>query len=211
MNISEPMTMFTDYLIFSQSLYLFNKLRIQLGDQRNVPQTMWMCALIAIGLASFFGGTYHGLGLMIPENINHFIWKLTTYTIGTVSFLIFYGTMKSSVPKRFHKPLFAISFAQLLFYYYWMFSHDKFMYVIMDYAPSMLMVLVFQVISKFKYNTGSENYFIKGVIISFIGAGVQQNGFDLHTHFNHNDIYHIIQMFGIYMFYKGVPHLKNQS
>jgi hypothetical protein len=211
MQISEPMTMFTDYLIFAQSLYFLFKIKSQLGENEEVSQKVWGLALLAIGLASFFGGSNHGFALMLPENISQLLWKLTTYTIGIVSFLIFYGTMKASVAKKWHKPLFAISFLQMIVYFIWMLNHDSFIYVIINYVPAMLMVFVFQLISKIKYNTGSENFMMLGVVISFIGAGVQQSGFDLHHHFNHNDIYHVIQMLGNYMFYRGVLLLKDRK
>jgi hypothetical protein len=211
MNIAEPMTMFTDYLISAQCFYLFINLKKQLGDRIYLSQRVWMFAIVAIGLASFFGGTHHGLALILPENFTYALWRCSTYAVGVVSFLILVGTMKSSLPGKWHKPLFLLSLLQLLVFFYWMIDHDKFLYVIMDYALSMIAVLVFQTISKLIYKTGSEGYFIKAVIISLIGAGVQQSDLDLHHHFNHNDIYHLIQMVSIYMFYKGVPLLKDQA
>ena len=44
---------------------------------------------------------------------------------------------------------------------------------------------------------------VAGVVVSFAGAGVQMSGFALHQHFNHNDLYHVIQMFGLWLFWKG--------
>ncbi|MBT4761632.1 MAG: hypothetical protein HOO06_08055 [Bdellovibrionaceae bacterium] len=211
MQIAEPMTMFTDYLIFLQSLWLAKSLYFANNRQVTRSQNIWIVALVFIGFASLFGGTHHGLDLILDKNVNHALWKMTTYSIGMVSFLIFYGTMKSSCAKSWHKPLFAVALAKLIIYYYWMFSHDKFMYVIFDYAPSMLAVLFLQIYSLKKYKTGSEKYFIYGVLISFFGAGIQQAKIGLHTHFNHNDLYHIIQMIGIYMFYKGIPYLRDQK
>jgi hypothetical protein len=42
-----------------------------------------------------------------------------------------------------------------------------------------------------------------GVAVSFVGAGVQMSGFGLHEHFNHNDLYHVIQMVGLWLFWRG--------
>ena len=39
--------------------------------------------------------------------------------------------------------------------------------------------------------------------VSFAAAGVQVSGLDLHQHFNHNDLYHVIQLVGLYAFYRG--------
>ena len=32
---------------------------------------------------------------------------------------------------------------------------------------------------------------------------MQQSGWSLAEHFNHNDLYHVIQMVGLYCFYRG--------
>jgi hypothetical protein len=42
-----------------------------------------------------------------------------------------------------------------------------------------------------------------GILISFGAAAVQRSGFKLARHFNHNDIYHVIQLIGLYFFYRG--------
>lgn len=42
-----------------------------------------------------------------------------------------------------------------------------------------------------------------GVMVNFMAAAVQVNGVALHDHFNHNDLDHVIQMGGMYLFYRG--------
>jgi hypothetical protein len=34
-------------------------------------------------------------------------------------------------------------------------------------------------------------------------ALVQRSGFALHRHFNHNDLYHVVQMLGTWLLYRG--------
>ncbi len=48
-----------------------------------------------------------------------------------------------------------------------------------------------------------------GVLVTVIGVLIQQSGRSLHQHFNHNDIYHLVQMVGIYCFYRGVACLHD--
>jgi hypothetical protein len=43
----------------------------------------------------------------------------------------------------------------------------------------------------------------RGLLVSIIGLLLLQRRWGLHEHFNHNDIYHLIQMVGIYFFYRG--------
>jgi hypothetical protein len=50
-----------------------------------------------------------------------------------------------------------------------------------------------------------------GMVVSFLAAGVQMSGMTLHRHFNHNDLYHVIQMAGFYLLYRGGGMLTAQS
>ena len=44
----------------------------------------------------------------------------------------------------------------------------------------------------------------RGLIVSAVGFAVQKSGFGFHQHFNHNDIYHVIQIVGFWCLYEGV-------
>ncbi len=50
-----------------------------------------------------------------------------------------------------------------------------------------------------------------GVAVSFAAAAVQQSGLALHRHFNHNDLYHVIQMGGLYLLYRGGLLLRDRA
>ena len=42
-----------------------------------------------------------------------------------------------------------------------------------------------------------------GLVVSAAGVLIQRIGIGFHEHFNHNDIYHLVQIVGIYFFYRG--------
>jgi hypothetical protein len=46
---------------------------------------------------------------------------------------------------------------------------------------------------------------------SALAAGVQASGFALHRHFNHNDMYHVIQIAAMALFYIGAGRLRDRS
>ena len=49
----------------------------------------------------------------------------------------------------------------------------------------------------------TTSYLIQGESLSAVKAAVQASGFALHRHFNHNDLYHVIQMGGFYLLFRG--------
>src|SRR5688572_134786 len=44
----------------------------------------------------------------------------------------------------------------------------------------------------------------RGLIVSALGFGIQKIGWDIHHHFNPNDLYHVVQIAGFWCLYEGV-------
>jgi len=49
----------------------------------------------------------------------------------------------------------------------------------------------------------SVKWIRRGLIVSAAGFVIQKVGWDLHQHFNHNDLYHVIQIVGFWCLYEG--------
>ncbi len=48
-----------------------------------------------------------------------------------------------------------------------------------------------------------KRWLIRGVTVSLLGLAVQQSDIVLYRNLNHNDIYHLIQLGGLYCLYRG--------
>jgi len=94
-----------------------------------------------------------------------------------------------------------MTFAVLQFAVYaiWMATHNDFRYVIYDYAPAMIVVLLLQ----FIFRQPASPWIIGGILLSFGAAGVQLTGIQFHKYFNHNDLYHLLQMVAMWLLYRG--------
>src|SRR5215469_14890670 len=57
---------------------------------------------------------------------------------------------------------------------------------------------------------GVMKWLIAGIAVTLIGAIVQFSGFRHNLDFNHNDAYHIIQIFGLYLFFKDASRLRGR-
>jgi hypothetical protein len=54
-----------------------------------------------------------------------------------------------------------------------------------------------------------NGWILAGVAVSVIAALVQASGLALHRHFNHNDLYHVIQIAAMALLYKGARRLRD--
>ena len=104
----------------------------------------------------------------------------------------------------------AATVAKLLTYCAWMKSHDRFMYVIVDYGAAMAGIVGLHAPRGVRKGGASSRFILSGVVISVLAAVVQQRKLSLHRHFNHNDVYHLIQIGACYLFYRGGKLLQDQ-
>lgn len=202
--------MISDYALAALTS-VFGVLLLRLSRfRRQTAVSLWAAFFFATALAAITGGTSHGFAPYLGDATEAVLWKATLYSIGFVSFFMLSGTVVASVPAPVKQWLLGASVVKLAIYAVWMVSHDEYRYAIYDYAPALFGVLLLQVFAAYHGKTESARWIIAGVIVSFGAAGIQQSGLTLHEHFNHNDLYHVIQMGAMYLLYRGARLLRDR-
>jgi hypothetical protein len=190
--MNEPMTVVTDYALGSVAAWL----SLLLFRNAQTARRLWAVAFAALAAAAFLGGTWHGF---LQSNL---LWKATTLSAGVASF----GMVAGSSWAVFSGPLRAFvltaALAKLVVYSAWMLSHDAFLYVVIDTGIAFIVVAALHL---WKWN----GPILAGVAVSIAGALVQASGFRLHEHFNHNDLYHVIQIAALVLLYRGAKRLQS--
>ena len=203
MQLSEPMTMITDYLLGALTLYLAFKLIREGKSVRQRSIVIWGLSFVATGIAAMIGGTSHGFALYFGTVTKAVIWTATLFTIGFASLFLLSAVIIATFKKPLRDWLIAVTVVKFLLFSVWIFAHSEFKYVIYDYVPAMIGVLILQIYGRYNHGDKSALWIIAGILISFGAAAVQQSGFTLHEHFNNNDLYHVIQMGAVFLLYKG--------
>jgi hypothetical protein len=54
----------------------------------------------------------------------------------------------------------------------------------------------------------SVKWIRRGLVVSAAGFAIQKIGWGFHQHFNHNDIYHLVQIVGFWCLYQGASRLE---
>tara|TARA_B100000749_G_scaffold280223_1_gene275344 strand:- start:48254 stop:48904 length:651 start_codon:yes stop_codon:yes gene_type:complete len=200
--ITEPMTLITDYLLAGTSFYAF--FLIKRSRNFNSLRSYWMTAFFALGFAALLGGTSHGFRLFITDFEKSIIWKLTLFNVFKASLalsLIFLMQVFSGQWMSRIKIILWLKF--FIFLFLAVFVSDQFIIAILDYFPALLITGGVSLKLWLGRNKTYYRYFVLAVGLSFVGAIVQMLKVSLHLHFNHNDIYHIIQIVALWGFYTG--------
>lgn len=189
MTIHEPMTMATDYVLGAVATWF----AFALFRYEHQTRRWWALAFAALAAGAFLGGTWHGF---VQSDV---LWKATTLSVGVASFAMVTGSALATMRGRLLPILAGI---KLAIYSGWMLFHDQFIYVVIDTAIAFLALAALHL---WKWN----GPILAGVLVSVIAALVQASGFKLHPHFNHNDLYHVIQIGAVVLLYRGAKRLQS--
>ena len=182
MTIHEPMTLATDYLLTIAAAVF----AVRLGRTNR----QWALAFLFTAAGSFFGGTYHGFYPVVSVLTAVVLWKFTVFSIGLASFFLVIGSSRK---------LLLIALVKLIVYMSWMTTHSEFLWVIIDYGAALLIVGAVHLVRR-----GPATPWVLGSIVaSVLAALVQMSRLTLHEHFNHNDLYHVIQLVALWLLYRG--------
>lgn len=203
MTISEPMTLLTDYLLAALVLAFAARLAATGRRQGQKAVLLWGAAFAASGLAALAGGTVHGFVLYLGEPAAAALWKVTVYLVGLAGLLLLSACAVAILTGAARRGLILLAALKFAGYVLWMASHDDFRYVIYDYAPALLAVLLLQIYAALRRRDPAAPWVVGGILVSFLGAGIQAAGLAPHPHFNHNDLYHVMQMGAFYLLYRG--------
>jgi hypothetical protein len=204
MSITEPMTFLTDYALAAVTGTLGISLRRIGRDQRQISAKFWASAFMAIALTALVGGTCHGAGHLLSQKALAMLWKTTMLVSGLISFFILAAAVANCLPRRWHRRAISIAAIKLALYLFWISTHDEFRYVIYDYGSAIFLALCLYGVAVIHLDQKESRWVIGGLLLSIVAALLQRSGWDLSTHFNHNDLYHVIQIGAMCLLYKGV-------
>jgi hypothetical protein len=196
----EVSTMLTDYALAAVTAAMATALAR--AAHGRVAVLLWASGFAALSISAIAGGTFHGFGSLLPMATLAALWKVSTLTIGALSFLLVAGATVAYTRARVRVALLAIAALKLLVYVVWMSRHDEFRFAIYDTGIAMALVLGLAIYGRARGDE-SARWLLAGVAVSAVAAAVQYGGVQLHARFNHNDLYHVVQAAAMYFFYRG--------
>lgn len=209
MTVAEPMTLLTDLLLGGLGLLLARALWREAPGSGRRAVRWWALALVATGVAALAGGIWHGFHHRWAPLTGWLLWRLTVWSVGLGSCAMLLATFQARVRPPLRRPLQRLAAAQFALYALWMLGHGDFLWVIVDYAPALLVVLGLHGRAFWRRRLPADGWMVAGVMVSIAAAAVQVLGLAPHTRFNHNDLYHLIQMAALVCFYRGARGLHD--
>ena len=203
MRITEPMTMITDYLMGALALVLAARI---LGDAAAGQQSsgrLWAAAFVMTAVAAFVGGTYHGFIQWMPGVAGRAMWKATLVATGVASACLLAGALIAATAGPLRQALLVLVLVKLLVYLWTIWTRDAFVLVIVDYGAALVAILLAAWFVRPSGLSPAAWWLTAGVAVAVAAGAIQWARVAPHPHFNHNDLFHLVQMVSLYLLYRG--------
>lgn len=203
MRITEPTTMLTDYAMGALAFVLAMRLLVDpaAGPQRSVQ--LWAAALVMTAAGAFLGGTYHGFIRLMPGAAGRVMWKATLLAAGLGSACLLAAAVTAATAGMLQRALAAVVVLKLAVYVWTIATKDDFTLVIVDYGAALIAVLLAAWFVRPSGLTPAAGWVAAGVGVAVVAGVIQWARLAPHARFNHNDLFHVVQMVAIYLLYRG--------
>ena len=139
----------------------------------------------------------------MDDSVSGPLWTLVLMSIGCAAFFATVATARAHLPSRWRRPVEILAGVQLAAYLFAATQTSDFIIAIVDYSVSFGFVLAVHGRAWLRTQDPAARWIVLGVLVSFLAAGIQAAGLAPHPHFNHNDLYHVVQMLGMWLLYRG--------
>lgn len=203
--MNEPATVATDYLLAGLSGFVAWRLLSTAAP--SLPARLWAAGFAVLAVAAVAGGTWHAIHPGELPAVRHQLWTVTYLSIGLADLLMLAGTARAALERG----LFALAAAALLgkfLAYAWaILAYRDFKHVGYEYAATLLLLFG---LALWRRAEPAAAWLLAGVLVSFAGGLVQALKLAPHRHFNHNDLFHVIQMGGVWLFFRAAQLLRDR-
>jgi hypothetical protein len=196
----EPMTVLTDVLLSAAAVY--GGVKIYVASAAPV-HLYFSLSFFLVALGTLAGATIHAIRHTSLVSRVPLLWRITGIAVGTSATAMLAATFYHILPADYADLLRWTVLGLSIIYAAYIWRDYRFQNVIIFYSILMAFILGAMGLSYVSTGSPGAKLISVGIIISFGAAAVQRSGFKLAKHFNHNDIYHVIQLIGLYFFYKG--------
>jgi hypothetical protein len=203
MHISEPMTLLTDYAMGALGLWLALRLLRRARAESRIAALLWGGSLLMMALAAIAGGTWHGFHAWLPTRWPSALWQSTLLASGLGSALMLAAVVIAVCRDAPRRALLGAVAAKFLAYAWIVAAREDFLPVIVDQGSALLLVLLAALCAGRSGLAPARRWLAAAVAISLAGGLIQYARIAPHPAFNHNDLFHAVQMVAIVCLYRA--------
>ena len=201
--VTEPMTVATNAVLAVFAFVFALRLANQSAAEGSAARGWLAAALFATGLAALIGALAHGTDPAGGAALRARFWRGALYMTGLIGAASVAAAAFFAARGSIRTAILAFAGVKLVVFIVRVTRQPEFRVAAADYGGALAIVLVAAASMAILRQAPGMAWLIAGVLVSLVAGVVQARRLVLHRHFNHNDLYHVIQMAALYAFYRG--------
>jgi len=207
MTLSEPATCITDVLLAAVSGAFATRLLARRASARPTSVTCWGGAFAIVALGALAGGLWHGTAPALSPAASDMLWRVSLQAIGLGSFLMVAGSARALLARNARRLVITAAALKWIAYATFMARHDDFRFVVFDYVPSLLFLAGVHGAAALRHRSSGSIPLAAGALASLVAAGIQGARLAPAPWFNHNDLFHVLQIGANALLFMGARRL----
>lgn len=201
--ITEPTTVLTNVVLACLAFVLGARLGYGAAAEGSASGSFIALGLLSTSVAAAFGAAAHGIDPLTDREQRARCWRLALYATGfagaasiaSVAFFTSRGSIRTTI--------LIVAGLKLLAYFVSIARRPEFRVAVADYGAALAVLLAGSLYAMVRWHSPGTGWMAAGVGVSLVAGLVQARRIAPHRHFNHNDLYHLVQMVALYLFYRG--------
>jgi hypothetical protein len=202
--LTEPTTVLTNVVLGLFAMWLSARLGFVAAAEGWVSMLALSGAFMATAFSALFGAVAHGTDPRTAPDVRQRFWRLALYATGVIGATIvasvaFFAVRGGAV----RNAILIFASVKLLAFWISVARRPEFRVAAADYGGALAVLLVAALYAWVRFDSAAAPWLVGAVALSLVGSVIQARRLGFHRHFNHNDVFHVVQMAALYIFYKG--------
>jgi uncharacterized protein DUF6962 len=211
MQPTDLVSIVTDVLLAAVSFWVALQLLPTMRHLREHAISYWVAALCSVGASAALGGIWHGFAPALEPRTAALIWTSTIALAIAGSFMFLIATLHVFTSGRLLGLLSGGAVIKFVLFAVWANVNHDLRLVIYDAGLTMLIMLLLASWGAWLQRVPAASWILAGVVTAMVAALFLQGRVSLHRYFNHNDLYHVIQVGALYCLYRAGTMVRDKD
>jgi len=201
--LTEPMTVLTDVVLAALAFVLGVRLAYPAAADGAAASLLLAFALFATSASAALAGVAHGLDPVKEIVQRRRCWRAALMTTGFVGAAAIASVAFFAARGSVRLAVLVAAGLKLLTYLVRVARRPEFRVAALDYGGALAVVFAASLYAYLRWRAPGAVWLMASVAVSLLAGIVQARHIGLHRHFNHNDLYHVVEMAALYLLYRG--------
>jgi hypothetical protein len=202
--VEEPTTVATDWLMAALAAYwAVSLVAAGAGRADGLATRVWGVAFAATAVAALLGGAVHGFASRMGDTRTRRLWLATLSMVAFGSAAMVAGVILVYPTTPLRTVGLALVALKLVAALILIARTPSFGIALVDHSLALAAVLALQAGAWAMYQAASAPWIAAGVAVSAAAGAIQAAWIAPHPRFNHNDLYHLVQIGALWLLYRG--------